>query len=244
MNQAKIQQIRETAKKVFSENHLDYKKFSSQIVPLNQIFANYPLMIIELPNDKTLSTKSAIRFLEREIGFEMPDLKTDERKLSGFIYVAQYGRHLRGCIFTDKDEPTVRRRFSAAHELGHYLLHFSPRVNDEAADDFFAFAEGVSFGEKNETDEKEAMAKIQIVRGSETLQYSEFDNWSEMELEANQFAAELLMPEKACRNAAHFLIEPGKNKKALIRKMATDFLVSYEAMKRRLEDLELLQRGF
>lgn len=241
MNQAKIQQIRETARKVFAENHLDFEKFSSQIVPLNRIFANYPLMITELPGEKPLSTKSAFRFLELEIGFEMPDLKTDEHKLSGFIYVAQYGKHLRGCVFTEKDEPTVRRRFSAAHELGHYLLHFSPRVIDEAINDFFAFTEGVSFGEKNETDEKEAKAKIQIVRGSEIPQYSEFDNWSEMELEANQFAAELLMPENACRNIAHFLISSCKNKKALIRKMATDFLVSYEAMKRRLEDLNILE---
>lgn len=66
-----------------------------------------------------------------------------------------------------------------------------------------------------------------------------------METEADFFAAEILMPRNACLQAAQVLkLNPEKNKKALIDRLATEFLVSFEAMKRRLEDLGAFEDVF
>lgn len=236
MNQDRKQQISETVREVFAGNNLDYENFSRRIVPLNRMFANYPLMIAELPNGKTLSTRNAVKFLEIEIGFEMPDLETDERKLSGFLYTARFGEHLQGCIFTDKSEPTTRRRFSAAHEFGHYLLHFLPMLKITNAENLF-LTESLAFGE---ADEK--LAEIKMADDFDFKKIGIEDN-RQMEDEADYFAAELLMPRNACHQANEFLKGfAGKNKNAVIKYFATEFLVSFEAMRRRFEDLNVFER--
>ncbi|CAN5776854.1 hypothetical protein BH20ACI4_BH20ACI4_04480 [soil metagenome] len=236
MNQERKQQINKTVSEVFARNNLDYENFSRQIVPLNQMFAQYPLMIAELPNGKTLSTRNAVKFLEIEIGFEMPNLKTDERKLSGFLYTAKFGEHLQGCIFTDKSEPTVRRRFSAAHEFGHYLLHFLPMLKIIDAENLF-LTESLVFDES-----KKNNSEIEI---AEDFDFEKIgvESKEEMESEADFFAAELLMPRNACRQANKFLKGfAGKNEKAVIKYFATEFLVSFEAMRRRFEDLNVFEK--
>lgn len=237
MNQAKRETISETVRAIFAQTNLDYDRFPPQIVPLNKIIAEYPLMIVELPNGKTLSTKNAVKFLEIEIGFEMPELQSDERTLSGFLYTAKFGDYLQGCIFTDKGEPTVRRRFSAAHEFGHYLLHFAPLLKAAETEALF-LTESLTFDEANES-----RAEIKIARDFDFAKIGT-ENKYEMEAEADFFAAELLMPRNACLEAAKIFapqkfIEASKNQNALIDRLATEFLVSYGAMKRRLEDLEV-----
>lgn len=228
------QKISETVREVFAQVNLDYEDFPSQIVPLNQMFAEYPLMVVELPDGKSLSTRSAVKFLEIEIGFEMPELAVDERKLSGFLYTAKFGDYLQGCVFTDKSEPTVRRRFSAAHEFGHYLLHFLPLLKTAGTENLF-LTESMAI---NDSDEIQSEIKI-----AEDFDFKRIgaENKYEMEQEADFFAAELLMPRNACLKAATIFIEIGKNKKALINRLATEFLVSFEAMKRRLEDLSVFE---
>ncbi len=234
MDQAKKQKINETVCEVFAQINLDYDGFPPQIVPLNRMFAEYPLMIIELPNGKTLSTRSAVKFLEIEIGFEMPELATDEQKLSGFLYTAKFGDSLQGCVFTDKSEPTVRRRFSAAHEFGHYLLHFVPLLKTAGTENLF-LTESMAI-----SDSDEIQSEIKIAEDFDFKKIG-VESKYEMEQEADFFAAELLMPRNACLKAATIFIEIGKNKKALINRLATEFLVSFEAMKRRLEDLAVFE---
>jgi len=236
MNQARKQQINDTARTVFAENNLDYDDFSARVVPLNQIIAKYPLTVLELPDGKTLSTKTAVKFLEIEIGFEMPELKTDERKLSGFLYTANFGENLQGCVFTDKNEPTARRRFSAAHEFGHYLLHFLPMLKITNAESLF-LTESLAFGEADEN-----LSEIEMADDFDFKKIGVEDK-KQMEAEADFFAAELLMPRNACLQASEFLKGfAGKNKKAVINYFATEFLVSFEAMKRRLEDLNVFEK--
>jgi Zn-dependent peptidase ImmA (M78 family) len=226
--------ISESVREVFAKVNLDYDNFPPQIVPLNRIFAEYPLMIVELPDAKSLSTRSAVKFLEIEIGFEMPELETDERKLSGFLYTAKFGDYLQGCVFTDKSEPTVRRRFSAAHEFGHYLLHFIPLLKSATTENLF-LTESMTIG-----DSDEIQSEIKIAEDFDFKKIGA-ENKYEMEREADFFAAELLMPRNACLKAATIFIEIGKNKKALINRLATEFLVSFEAMRRRLEDLAVFE---
>lgn len=62
--------------------------------------------------------------------------------------------------YVDKSEPSVRQRFTAAHELGHFVLHRS------------------SIGETHQDNYR--------------LRAAGMTNWQETQ--ANQFAADLLMP--------------------------------------------------
>jgi len=62
--------------------------------------------------------------------------------------------------FVDKNEPVTRQRFTAAHEIGHFLLH-REQIGDHHEDNYLLRSEGFS---------------------------------SRQEIDANRFAADLLMP--------------------------------------------------
>lgn len=63
-------------------------------------------------------------------------------------------------IYVDRNEPVVRQRFTAAHEIGHFILH-RDSIGDGVEDNHLYRAEGMS---------------------------------NQQEVEANKFAADLLMP--------------------------------------------------
>jgi Zn-dependent peptidase ImmA (M78 family) len=61
-----------------------------------------------------------------------------------------------------------------------------------------------------------------------------------MEREANQFAAELLMPPEVCAALiTHFLSRYGSRRDVLAKRLATELLVSQTAMLNRLKYLRL-----
>jgi len=90
-----------------------------------------------------------------------------------------------------------RRRFTIAHEIGHFLLHPQHTVSE---------------------------------RGGPTNQAS-----ARREHEADEFAAELLMPDHLVRQA---VLEDGAD----ARRLADRFDVSTQAMSRRLRHLGLVER--
>lgn len=74
-------------------------------------------------------------------------------------------------IIVNASHPEVRQRFTIAHEIGHFLLHFDPNNTNLFVDKSFAF-----------------------YRNKKTS-----EGLDETEKTANQFAAELLMPEEILR---------------------------------------------
>lgn len=81
--------------------------------------------------------------------------------VSGILkHDSSYGTPSEYVIFVDSKEPAVRQRFTAAHEIGHYLLHRGS-IHGKIEDNYLLRAEGMS---------------------------------NQQEVEANAFAAELLMP--------------------------------------------------
>jgi len=105
--------------------------------------------------------------------------------------------------------PEIRKRFTLAHELGHYLLHRD--TSNVFVDETRIFYRGGS-----------------TEGGVDTR-----------EVEANVFAAELLMPEEAVR--ADLKANPSSAKgDAAIRKLAARYDVSSAAMKYRLRQLKLI----
>lgn len=84
-------------------------------VPLDRFFEETGLVHLALPN---LTRQSVGDFLRRE-GILVDDLGEPTQGLAGFLFVS--GRA--GWAFVADNDPLPRRRFSAAHELGHFLLH-------------------------------------------------------------------------------------------------------------------------
>lgn len=107
-----------------------------------------------------------------------------------------------------------RKRFTLAHELGHYVLHIAPtnKLNDEIDD--------------------------------EKIVYNRDDNWDKIEMQANNFSAQLLMPSNLLSEEVEkIIIEYQKTtnerieKDVIIEKLAKKFQVSLSAMEFRLSSL-------
>lgn len=86
-------------------------------VPLDRFFDEVALSHFALP---ALSRKAVADHLRGE-GVPVGDLGDAEGTLAGFIFVA--GRTGWAFVAADNDNPLPRRRFTAAHELGHFVLH-------------------------------------------------------------------------------------------------------------------------
>ena len=155
-----------------------------------------------------LSMKSAIAHLiaERFISGPqaMDDLANQTEPLDGLLFWVSND----GLAFVDANAILPRRRFTAAHELGHAVLH-RERMGRFRAD--AKISEGA-----NEPDD-------------------------ELEREANRFAVELLMPEEVIRSRADELKkEHGCCPRGVLAyRLSSELLVSREAMRYRLQKLEV-----
>lgn len=105
------------------------------------------------------------------------------------------------CIYINKYESSLRKRFTIAHELGHFILH------------------------RNQIIAQGASAPDQIFFRS--------DDVNSVEQEANNFASELLMPEKDFKCA----IQTGDN---TLEKLSKKFELSTMAVKYRAYKLGII----
>jgi len=126
-------------------------------------------------------------------------------KLAGFLF---YAGPI-GIAFVEADDILPRRRFTAAHELGHASMHQH------------------KMGKYHKDDEKSLLENDVAV--------------AEMEREANAFAAEILMPREICSHrAAELKDEHGVCPRIVLAyRLASELLVSREAMRYRLRELEI-----
>ncbi|MDZ4257886.1 MAG: ImmA/IrrE family metallo-endopeptidase [Gemmatimonadales bacterium] len=114
-----------------------------------------------------------------------------------------------GMIGVNSDQPEVRQRFTIAHELGHFLLH-------KGKSELFIDRTFVAFRNSSSATGKERV-----------------------EIQANQFAAALLMPEELLsREAMDMVIDLAEGD--LINTLADRFGVSSQSMTFRLENLKML----
>ncbi len=121
----------------------------------------------------------------------------------------------KGVIGYNVNHPKVRRRFTIAHELGHYILHRHTANREEVFidKDFI-----VKFRDKSNTYSKAELKQ---------------------ESEANSFAASLLMPKKLIDEELDNEIIHTLNESDLINFLAKRFEVSALAMTYRLSNLNL-----
>jgi hypothetical protein len=185
-------------------------------VPLDRLIRTHNLAQDEVPG----LTRAAAGAYLAGWGVQRPELLDDSAPLAGFLFANARG----GYVLVNADDPLPRRRFTAAHELGHYLLHFLPRL--QAARDVETYLVQADNGE--------------TVREEDKPEDDKALSLPEMERQANRFAAELLMPAATCRTArdlyaARFATTP----RFLEHQLASALLISREAMRWRLRSLSL-----
>src|SRR5581483_5439350 len=115
--------IAKAVRQAYDAAEIDTVNLRRGIVPLYTLIEAFPIRVEEI-ND--LTYQRAIIFLRAETGRDMPVPTQPNRTLAGYLYVYEYAHYFYGCILINKSDPVIRRRFTAAHELGHYLLHFLP----------------------------------------------------------------------------------------------------------------------
>ena len=191
-------------------------------VPLSQLLDEHNLLHVTLPRLTRASIAEHL-LIEGIAPGNLRDSGDPDELFAGFIFRTETV----ALVFVGELEPVNsqnggpqklkvtplgRWRYTAAHELGHFLLH---------RDRMHA---GQWIGDTKET--------IREAEGAETV---------EMEREANRFAAELLMPESVCRaraeefNAAYRACPLS----AFAYHLSSELLVSPEAMRYRLQRLEV-----
>jgi len=213
------------------------------VVPLHGILDGFVLVANEVDG---LTYERAARFVSERTGTEMfaPSGFTESDVLAGLLFAYAENGLCQGHILVRRDDPVDRRRFSVAHELGHFVLHlllFVEAAAEETERPQLALVDGFAYGQSGKEDDDAADDHIsQADYAGATEAGLALPSEARMEQEADAFAAALLMPEAACRALFEKHREDyGERRAVLARRMATDLLVSKSAMYRRLTTLEL-----
>jgi Zn-dependent peptidase ImmA (M78 family) len=173
-----------------------------------KIIRNIELKASELANIYSSKKKS---FVDVDEVAEKLGLQVSEQDLGANVSGVLYIDKGRGVIGYNK-QSEVRRRFTVAHEIGHFILH---RLENEI------FVDTTSF-KGMYRDEKSATGEIK------------------QEREANAFAAALLMPRERVKEEIDKLpFDLSDESENAIEKLAGIFKVSTQAMMYRISNLNL-----
>jgi Zn-dependent peptidase ImmA (M78 family) len=205
-----IDWVRQTVQATYLDAGLAWPPTSSGPMPLAELIASYPVVHEEVDGLNRASASAVLR----RWGIRWTEIPLDDPPLAGFIYANSRS----GYIFVRRGDILPRRRFTVAHELGHYRLHLGPALARD-------FSELVELDRQEEVEES----------GQTELEA--------MERQANRFAAELLMPETVCRTIhERYSQKYGAVERSLVYHMAADLLVSRAAIAWRLFGLGLIER--
>lgn len=185
-----------------------------------------------------LTRDSASRLLAERGGVQDEDGGERQSPLAGFLYAVGED----ASIFVERSDPVTRRRFSVAHELGHYLLHFRPLLQRLSAQAGVPVEAIDAFPHVKDDSEPDAQPEGHIVLPLQFAEARALPPQAQMELEANRFAAELLMPSPLLTELA---AEYGRyfSEDDLLWRLSNELLVSRAAMRWRLRNLGLVGRG-
>ncbi len=155
-----------------------------------------------LERSEAASTPVDIDKVAERLGLVIVE-KPLEEEFSGFLAVKEK------TIVINAQHSYVRRRFTAAHEVGHYVLHRRMHENTEV------FIDHTVYFRKNNLDDVD----------------------HQIELEANSFAAGLLMPRMCIETYLEKTPSLDLSKSSGIKTLADEFEVSRSAMEYRLQNL-------
>lgn len=238
---AALRRAHETAEWVPSPPEVRRDRIAARPVPLDRLIGAFNAVFEEVPRlTRAAAAAHLIRWAVEEPR-RLQDLLQDATPLAGLLFANTSG----GYILVCRDDPLPRRRFTAAHELGHLLLHFPPEGNGEPAGEDTLTQGALVMGDEADAETvSEAVCEAAGGRGDPpgdadgTLAPAPNLPWRERE--ANRFAAELLMPETVVRSLhEHYTHRYGHCPRFLESHIAGDLLVSRQAVRYRLADLGL-----
>lgn len=217
---------------LFEDAGLPLPTPENPICPVAELLGENALIHNEI-DDLTLRKISDILLRRGGISSSLDlDLVGDDAKLAGFLYANRFG----AAIFTQRNDPIGRRRFSAAHELGHWVLHWPIKLRESERQ---GLGEEAQFIEALEpVDDSEATSATIVY--AENAQ-EELPDTDTMEREADAFATALLMPAPLVR-AVHAQFSGLSDEDCLLR-LANAFLVSPQTMRRRLTEIGQTENG-
>jgi DNA helicase II / ATP-dependent DNA helicase PcrA len=158
-----------------------------------------------------------------DVTFDLP------RTLAGRLYAEQR------IIEVRRGDPPRRQRFTIAHEVGHYRLHVVAKgTQDSYACSAAMIARGDGEGQTPKALRETPLPGFVTPNASAAPTPSPRD-MRRLEIEANAFAAELLMPAPLVEQAVARYAKD-------VRALAEIFDVSQQAMQIRLQKLLLLPR--
>lgn len=205
------------------------------ITPLSELIENHGgLICTEI---RKLSSQSAINYLIGQGGLiDTPEgLHIDKEPLAGFLYTTPNF----GAIFIEQGDMLVRRRFTIAHELGHYFLHRPLLADSEEHEERFLIETLSTAEESTDEEEGEELPSGQLTFNRVSNANNQLPSFEQMEREANQFAMELLMPESILRAKVQ-AYTPHFQGEDLVWRLATEMLLSRAAIRYRLHNLRLM----
>ncbi len=162
--------VAEAVQQTYEEAGLPWPPVGGGPVPLDAMIGAYPVVNEEVAG----LNHAAVSALLGRWGVRWAEIPQPDPALAGFLYA----NARRGYIFVRRGDGLPRRRFTAAHELGHYRLHLAPELA------------------------RRDPADAELVRVDQTIEEGGESELEAMERQANRFAAELLMPEAVCRERA------------------------------------------
>lgn len=153
---------------------------------------------------KTIERKSGteinVEALAGSLGIDIQPADFNNNSIAGFLHASKTSKPV---IFVNKSDHLERRRFTIAHEIGHFLLHKQESIH---------------------IDEKTTASPL-LFRDAESSKATKIK-----EIEANQFAAELLMPTQEILVQAKKMLEKNDEIEDVIKKLAETYCVSSIAM--------------
>jgi hypothetical protein len=219
---------------LYTETGVALPSVRRTIVRLDELILALNLTCLEVAG---LTRDVASRLLAERGGLQDEDGGERQSPLAGFLYAVGED----ASIFVEQGDPVARRRFSVAHELGHYLLHFRPLLTLLSAQAGAPVEALDAFPQTDNESDPDAQPDGQIVLPLSYAEARALPPLAQMEIEANRFAAELLMPaglvaELAARHGRYFSDDD------LVWRLANDLLVSRAAMRWRMRNLGLIGR--
>jgi Zn-dependent peptidase ImmA (M78 family) len=97
----------------------------------------------EVLDDVTRSAPVDVAAAAQRLGVKIFAAKLAEKVSGVLVRDPSYGTASGFVIFVDEDEPAVRQRFTAAHELGHFVLH-KEAVGHKNEDNYLLRSDGMS----------------------------------------------------------------------------------------------------
>lgn len=189
--------------------------------------------IVRLPR---LTERRGLEYLSEKFGLGIGDYAPSDIPLAGALCVANNARH-RWILVREEDIPQ-RQRFTIAHELGHLFLEVEPQKHDTEQGSLDVGGGGDTAATVRMFSRCATISEAPIEIGR--VRRAPLSDAELLEVKADHFASELLMPSDGIRKLLHQTvgsvgISTGRQLAELANTLAARFDVSAAAAKRRLE---------